>query len=70
MKIFAKSFAYLPKRATSLVKKDQDLSKLRFVSFRVEVNDEEFDTLYDAGLWSNFEKHHRSKILQEQKRVR
>lgn len=34
-----------------LVKKDQDLSQLKFVSFKLEVNNDLFDTLKDENLW-------------------
>lgn len=34
-----------------LVKKDRDLSTLKFVSFKVAVNDDEFDILIDPDVW-------------------
>lgn len=34
-----------------LVKKDQDLSTLKFVSFKIEMNKNEFDILYDPDSW-------------------
>lgn len=34
-----------------LVKKDRDLSTLSFVSFKIEVNQPEFDELFDPSLW-------------------
>ena len=34
-----------------LVKKDQDLSTLKFVSFKIAVNQDEFDVLMDPDVW-------------------
>lgn len=34
-----------------LVKKDQDLSLLKFVSFKVELNDDDFELLNDEDCW-------------------
>lgn len=34
-----------------LVKKDKDLATLKFVSFKIEVNDEDFETLIDPDVW-------------------
>lgn len=36
-----------------MIKKDQDLNKLSFVSFKIDVVDEHFDELMDAANWSS-----------------
>ena len=33
------------------MKKDRELTSLKFVSFKVEVNDEDFDHLMDPEIW-------------------
>lgn len=38
-------------RVHKLVKKGQDLSTLKFVSFKVEVNEGDFDVLCDPSTW-------------------
>lgn len=38
-------------KCTKLVKKDQDISKLRFVSFKIDVSPNDFNELMDVDLW-------------------
>lgn len=40
-------------RCIKLVKKDQDMNKLSFVSFKIDVVNEHFDELMDAATWSS-----------------